>query len=122
MEPKPRKALDTIPTEDSNMKKITQENKPMSIDELLKELREKRRQAGYEPSSWYMQQEETIIKEYKSSLLKIVLEALPEEKTNEYFMKLKGFESSDYTHGHAKGYKIALDDVRQRIERLFNEK
>ena len=56
---------------------------------------------------------EAPLKEAKSSILKTILEALPEKK--EYSKDV----SSYYTDPEIENYNACLDDIRQRIERLF---
>ena len=94
----------------------------MSIDDLLEDIF----RAGQEAEKYDIEAENVDLKELKSSLLKIVLEALPEKRTETielgsfYPNQLDELEKQALARVmEQQSYNKALDDVRQRIEEVF---
>ena len=61
---------------------------------------------------------ERVVKSIRQETIKRVMEVRPVEKTEEMFRKELMVEESDWTYGHARGHKKALQEWTDNINKL----
>ena len=82
------------------------------IEEINNELPQKMISWGRrDAEEWHTTQLVSLMCDFAES-------CLPEEKTNEDFMKELNVPSSDFSYGHSHGFNLALKEQRQRIAEM----